>query len=331
MPHNNISIFIPHLGCKHLCSFCNQRDISGTQNAPSPKEVEAICEEAYNRITDRKNTEIAFFGGSFTAIPKDYMISLLECVQRFIGPDGFCGVRISTRPDCIDEEILAILKKYNVKAIELGAQSMCNKVLSANERGHTREDVISSSKLIKDNGFELGLQMMTGLYKSSPKLDMYTADCIIKIRPKTVRIYPTVILKGTALADKFISGEYKTVSLDEMVDLCAEILQKFLDSGIRVIKLGLHSSETVGAEMVGGYYHQAFRELCEGKIFRNNIKKYLKDKNIKYTVAVARKSISKALGQRKANVDYFLSQGYKIKFVQDDSLKDFEIKVTGEV
>ena len=162
MSHANISVFIPHMGCPNACSFCNQRTISSTAHAPSPDEAEDIIRGAYEYMSPekRRNTEIAFFGGSFTAIDREYMISLLEVADRYITcENGFCGIRISTRPDCIDEEILMLLKKYHVTAIELGAQSMNDRVLEMNMRGHTSEDVRRSAAMIKLYGFELGLQM----------------------------------------------------------------------------------------------------------------------------------------------------------------------------
>ena len=199
MKHSNISIFVPHAGCPHQCSFCNQKTISGAQYAPTADDVHRICRQALNEVRDKKNCEIAFFGGSFTAINRGYMTSLLEAAKCYIGAEGFRGVRISTRPDFIDRDILELLRSYGVTSIELGAQSMKNHVLEANERGHTAEDVYNASALIREYGFELGLQMMVGLYRSSVYDERKTTDRIMKIHPDTVRIYPVVVLKGLSL------------------------------------------------------------------------------------------------------------------------------------
>ena len=313
-----------------MCSFCNQKSISGALNPTTVEETVKICRQAYKQIDDKSETEIAFFGGSFTAIPQKYMTELLECVQQFIGENGFKGIRISTRPDCIDENILDILKKYHVTSIELGAQSMSDEVLFHNERGHSADDVRNASTLIKEYGFELGLQMMVGLYKSTPELDRYTADEIIKLSPKTVRIYPVVILEGTELSRKFISGEYIPMDFETAVELSAEIYMRFIQQGINVIKLGLHASETVGAQMIGGFYHPAFRELCEGILFRKRIEESIK-KEGNYIVYVPEKSLSKAVGQKKSNLVYFKSKGINLKIKPSEKLKDFDIKVTEEV
>ncbi|MBD5130835.1 MAG: radical SAM protein, partial [Ruminococcaceae bacterium] len=242
MKQTNLSIFIPHAGCPHMCSFCDQRSISGERSAPSAEQVGTVLAEQAAHLSERgMSAEIAFFGGSFTAIPRDYMLELLDTAKAAVGRFSvYSGIRCSTRPDCIDEEVVGILKRYGVTAVELGAQSMNDEVLLANDRGHTAEDVRRAAALIKQSGIELGLQMMTGLYKDTSERCLKTADEFIKLAPKTVRIYPTVIMKNTRLGELFARGEYDSFSFDETVELCAELLRKFERNGIRVIRLGLH-------------------------------------------------------------------------------------------
>ena len=328
MKHSNISVFIPHVGCPHMCSFCDQRTISGAQHLPDGNEVREICSKALSEVKSPENTEIAFFGGSFTAIPRDYMLELLTAAAEFVGEGKFYGIRCSTRPDCIDREVLSILKRYGVTAIELGAQSMDDEVLSANDRGHTSDDVRRASSLIREYGFELGLQMMTGLYMSSPEKDRATAEEVIAIHPDTVRIYPVVVLKGTRLAELYESGEYVPVPFDEMTELCAELIEKFSDSGINVIKCGLHASEFVEKDMVAGYYHPAFRELCEMYIYRRRIAELLKDESRgSFTVAVGSRYISRAVGQKRANIDYFRERGFDVSIKGDESVAIYDCKL----
>lgn len=322
--HSNISIFIPHMGCPNMCSFCNQHTISNSV-APSPKEVGEMLANACENLPEGE-AEIAFFGGSFTAIDRDYMTALLEQAYPYVQSGKVGGIRCSTRPDCIDRDVLNVLKSYGVTAIELGAQSMDNAVLAANNRGHSAEDVYTASALIKEYGFELGLQMMTGLYLSTPEKDIETAEKIAEIKPDTVRIYPTVILKGTRLGEMYKSGEYMPYSFETAAEICADMLEMFERKGIRVIKLGLHASETVEGEMLGGFYHPAFREICEGILFRREIEKQVKSGG-KYIVYTAPNAVSKATGQKKCNVKYFSEKGINIKIMQDKSLKNREIIV----
>ncbi len=323
MKHSNISIFVPHVGCPHLCAFCDQRTISGEDKAPKADDVRRICTKALSEVGSPENTEIAFFGGSFTAIKRDYMILLLEAANEFVGDGKFRGIRISTRPDYIDDEILSLLRQYNVTAIELGAQSLNDEVLLANERGHLSEDVFYASELIKNFGIELGLQLMVGLYKSDIQKEYDNIEKVISIAPDTVRIYPVVILKGTKLGALYMSGEYKTMPVQTVIDICADMLDAFENAGIRVIKCGLHASEFVERDMVGGYYHPAFRELCEGIRFRHLFEKALDDSDIKRAeIKVSPKDLSKALGQKKCNIDYFKSKGIDIRITPCSDLDE---------
>ncbi|MBR2454451.1 MAG: radical SAM protein [Clostridia bacterium] len=330
MSHSNISIFVPHKGCPNDCSFCNQRAISGQMTSATPKDVEDAVETAIKYKVDPKNTEIAFFGGSFTAIKREDMLSLLTAAKHFLDIYKFKGIRISTRPDCINEDILSILKNYGVTAIELGAQSMNDDVLLANHRGHTADDVRDASKLIKEYGFELGLQMMTGLYKSDFQKDEQTALEIIEIKPDTVRIYPTVVLKNTHLGYLQEMGEYIAPTAEDSASFCAKLLQMFEKENIKVIKLGLHSSETVESDMIGGAYHPAFRELCEGEIYLTKILEKLsaKDKNQQYVIYVNKKVLSKAKGQQKRNEKALKNQGFHCIIKGKENLEEFQIEVT---
>ncbi len=315
MRRTNISIFIPHLGCPHRCSFCDQRCISGEVKPPSAKEVsELLASQAAHLSETDTRAEIAFFGGSFTAIPRGYMTELLEAARESVEKfPAYAGIRCSTRPDCICEEITDILKEYGVTAVELGAQSMSDEVLAANERGHTADDVRKAAALIKKSGIELGLQMMTGLYKDTKAAALYTMSEFIKLSPKTVRVYPTVILNGTRLGELFLSGEYKSFSFDETVELCAKLLRGFESAGIKVIRMGLHASKDVERERLGGVYHPAFREIVESRIFLEDIKAGLSGREKGYyTVYTDPRNISRAVGQKRGNIAALKELGYDI-------------------
>ncbi len=308
--HANLSIFVPHVGCPHKCSFCNQNTITGQTDIPRAADVKAVCEKAAASGIDMSQTEIAFFGGSFTAVPRAYMIELLEAAKPYVEM-GFKGIRCSTRPDAVSPEILDILISYGVTAVELGAQSMCDYVLELNERGHTSADVEAAARLVKQYGFTLGLQMMVGLYGSTPEKDIETAQRLISLEPSEARIYPTVVLKNTKLGELYQAEIYKTYSIDEAVELCSELLDMFTRAGIRVIKLGLHSSTDVERDMLGGIYHPAFRELCESRMYRKRMEESMNSEK-EYTFTVAPQNLSKALGQHRSNIEYFMKKGIKI-------------------
>ncbi len=326
--HSNIAIFIPHNGCPHQCAFCNQRTISGAVTQPTAEDVRKAVKNALRSPRfDGSNAEIAFFGGSFTAIDRDYMIELLEAAYAFVNAGQVAGIRISTRPDAIEDEILTILKKYGVTSIELGAQSMRDEVLEMNRRGHTAQDVVNASQLIKKYGFSLGLQMMTGLYGDDNVGARYTARQLAALRPDTVRIYPTVVLEGTLLADKMRSGEYIPQDCEAAAELCAQLLRFFERKRINVIKLGLHASDGVEGSMVGGAYHPAFRELCEGILYYNLIRQTLREKypdGGDFVVYVPKADISKAAGQKKRNIARLALDGWHVVIKGEDAINGNE-------
>ena len=330
MKHSNVALFVPHNGCPHQCSFCNQREITGKSVQPTSDDVENAIQIARNSLgQNTKNAEIAFFGGSFTAIDHDYMEELLSAASPYVQSGEFYGIRISTRPDAIDDSILATLKKYGVTAIELGAQSMSDDVLVANRRGHTSGDVVTASEKIKSEGFSLGLQMMTGLYKSNDKSDTETAEKLIELSPDTVRIYPTIVMKGTDLYDLYINGEYQPQNLDGAVALCSKLLKRFEENNINVIRLGLHDGDSLRENMVAGAYHPAFRELCESEIMLSNALAELKRSNIKSGIVeffINPKSVSRFIGQKRKNIDYLKEIGITAIVRQDTRLSKYQIE-----
>ncbi len=333
--HSNIAIFIPHSGCPNRCSFCNQNTISGSALPPTVEQVDDLLSAAVVDLKDRENTQIAFFGGSFTAIDRGYMLSLLEVASGYVKRFKLQGIRISTRPDCIDDEVLQILQSYNVTAIELGVQSLDDRVLALNDRGHTLQDVYNAVSFIKKYKFSLGLQMMVGLYGDTKESLYFTADTIIKLNPDTARIYPAVILKGTKLCYLYEQGEYIPLDLDTAIEYTADIMERFIKAGIRIIKVGLHASTEVESQMVGGIYHPAFRELCEGRIYLNLIMRKLQLGCIEhaplpkgsYTVYVNGKAVSKAVGQKRVNFNKLYKLGYRLTVRTDNTLSDFVIRV----
>lgn len=328
MKHVNVALFVPDEGCPHRCSFCNQKTISGKQK---PLAVEEIDEAVKIASENGDGTgEIAFFGGSFTAIEKTYMLSLLQRAKLYIDKGLFGGIRISTRPDCIDEEILCILKQYGVTSIELGCQSMSDEVLFKNGRGHTAEEVVKSAKLIKSYGFELGVQMMTGLYGDSEEESIKTAEKLIALSPDTVRIYPTVVLENTRLSELYSTGEYKPQTVDEAAELCARLIPMFEEKGIKIIRLGLHSGGNVEDGFVAGAYHPAFKEICESKIYFQNILKEIRRENIPkgdITLTVNKKCVSALVGQKRSNIEKLRSMGYDCRVEQNDTHKKYEVSV----
>lgn len=324
MRHANVALFIPNNGCPHACTFCSQRSITGRAAQPGPGDVRAAAEKALRSLgADAKSAELAFFGGSFTAVERGYMLSLLEAAAPYVGSGAFAGIRISTRPDAVDAEILSILRRYGVTAVELGAQSMDDRVLALNGRGHTARQVERASELIRSGGFSLGLQMMTGLYGDTAEGAQKTAERLAALEPDCVRVYPTIVLKGTALGGLFLNGDYCPPGLEETVDLCAGLLDFFECRAIPVIRLGLHASPELERDMLAGPWHPAFRELCESRRMLRRMTAFLSaDGTAKGEIAVRvnPKSVSAAVGQKKCNLRALSALGYWAAVEPDGSV-----------
>lgn len=307
-----IPIFVPHLGCPNDCTFCNQKKISGQKKNISSKDVKNIIGFYLNNFkSSNRKVEIAFFGGSFTGIEKNIQEELLSAANEFIKSGKVDSIRISTRPDYINQENLDLLKKYNVKTIELGVQSANDYILKKCKRGHSFNDVKQASKLIRKNNFILGHQMMVGLPESTQKDEIETAKKLIKLRPKIIRIYPVLVVKDTQLANDFENGEYHPNTLEQAVETSAILLKMFNKRKIDVIRIGLQSTdeicnpETEGSQVVAGPYHPAFRQLVESRICYDELSKKIRKLNNKVrkvTVLVNENEINNYVGHKKENI-----------------------------
>ena len=325
---------MPHAGCPHRCSFCDQSAITGRQTMPGPADVIAAAERALETMTseEAKGAQIAFFGGSFTAIDRSLSQPLLQAAGEYVKKGVFGGIRLSTRPDCVDKSTLTWLKGYGVTAVELGAQSMDDRVLQKNGRGHTAEDTRRASYLIKAAGMELGLQMMTGLDGDTDEGACQTARALAALSPDTMRIYPTVVLKGTALYERMQKGLFCPQGLEGAVMLCARLLTFFEGQGIPVIRLGLHDSSEVRANLAGGAFHPAFRELCEGELYRQAACKALQDRpRGAYLLRVAPGCLSKMTGQGRRNLIGLQKAGYSCRVEESAVPARYEVLCDGPV
>lgn len=333
--HANVAIFVPHAGCPHQCSFCDQRAISGTRCQPSPDDVRTACETALATLPAGSCAEIAFFGGSFTAIDRKLMVSLLQAAAPYVhgrgGNGAFRGIRVSTRPDAVDDEVLDLLKSYGVVAVELGAQSMDDAVLTANHRGHTADDVRRAAALIHEAGLELGLQMMTGLYGSIDDTDHATARQLVALRPATMRIYPTVVMAHTELAERYRRGTYTPPSLEQAVSLCADLLRYVeRECGIPVIRLGLHAGSELQQQRLAGPWHPAFRELCDSRLYLTDALARLRQQfpqGGKVILRVSPRAVSRMVGQGRCNISILAGEGYAVTVRGDAALSLWDIRV----
>ena len=304
--HVNIPIFIPHLGCKNQCVFCNQRAISGVKNFDLSKVREQI---ELQLATKRKDDiyEIAFFGGSFTGIDRELMISLLSLAKEYLDRGDVKFLRCSTRPDYIDDEILDILSFYGVRTVELGLQSTCDKVLVATKRGHSAKDEFTAADLILKHGLCLGGQMMIGLPDSTLEDEIRTAEDIVKMGAKEARIYPTLVFRETELKEMLDGSSYAPLSVEEAVKRSAAALKIFLENGVKVLRIGLCESDGLRNDgaMVAGPYHPAVGELVFSEYYYGRLTSQIKEKKITpgsdIVIYCSVGETSKIVGHNKAN------------------------------
>ncbi len=321
--HYTIPFFIIHEGCPHQCIFCDQKGITG-KNKITPGEIEPTIKSYLSTMPEAKDVhvEVGFFGGTFTSLPLSRQEEFLKAVQSYIASGKIKGIRLSTRPDSIDSEKLSLLKKYNVGTIELGVQSMSDKVLKASARGHTKEDTIKASKLILEKGFTLAHQMMLGLPESTEEDEYYTALQAKKLGATEARIYPLLVIKNTPLADQWKNKKYMPLEEGEAIKRSANLILYFELSNITVLRCGLHASKSLmdGEEYLAGPFHQSFRQRCESYIFSVMLKNIFNEN---------KKNISKILFNPKDEPYIFGYKSEKTDFNKDLFAPDKEIPKGG--
>ena len=334
-----IPIFVPHLGCPHDCVFCNQRKISGQTKMVTADDVRKTIDYYLKNFRKEDNyIEVAFFGGSFTGIDSEKQEELLSVAYEYIKEKKVDSIRLSTRPDYIDKDILKRLKKYGVKTIELGVQSSSDYILKRAQREHTFEDVKRASKLIRKFGFTLGHQMMIGLPESTKNDEIKTAKDLIKLKPKIVRIYPVLVISGTQLEKDYQDGEYIPLSVDQAVETAKDLLALFNKKHIKVIRVGLQNTTEItdpndeNSQVVAGPYHPAFRQLVESAMWYDAILNRIKKINMKVKdvqIDANPYDVNNIIGHKRCNVEK-IAETYDTNLIvkANNKIKRGKFKIT---
>ncbi len=331
--HIVIPVFVPHKGCPFDCIFCNQKRISGQVKDATEAEIRRSIEDHLKTGQDAF-IEIGFYGGSFTGISKEEQKWYLDIAYSYVKSGRVNELRLSTRPDYINVEILDFLAEYKVKTIELGAQSLDDRVLLCSNRGHGIEVVEKASEMIKKKGFSLGIQTMIGLPEDTREKAVDTAKKVIEIAPDIVRIYPTLVIKDTYLQKLYETGKYTPLTLDEAVDLSAELLELYEENNINVIRIGLQPTESINenGDVVAGPFHPAFRQLVQSRLMRNQLEKYFRNNEIHHieevTIECSPKNISNIIGQKRENIHRLKAEFNigSIKIISSDEIASFNVK-----
>ncbi len=317
--HVSIPVFVTHEGCPNTCLFCNQRTISGKTKFSLEKVREEI-DAHLSTLCGECEVQIAFFGGSFTAIERNLMLSLLEISDGYVERGLVKSVRLSTRPDAVENEVLDILKEHHVSDIELGIQSMSDRVLEMNKRGHTTQVSYDAMRRVVEKGFSLTGQMMTGMYGADAESEIETARAIVEAGAVSARIYPTVVFRDTGLEDVMSRGEFSPLCLEESVERTYNVYKVFCENKVKVLRIGLCSSDGVRSDEVVSVYHEAIGELVYSRLARDYIEELVKKgaypKKSIVQIPVSSKNVSIFSGHKKSNKKYFAEKyGVKLKFI----------------
>nr|WP_278183721.1 radical SAM protein [Ruminiclostridium cellulolyticum] len=300
-------MFVPHKGCPFDCIFCNQKIISGQIHESSEEEIRSTIESHLETSGDAY-VEIGFYGGSFTGISLSEQEWYLKIGYSYIKDGKVKQIRLSTRPDYINPTILDLLERYGVKTIELGVQSLDYDVLKCTNRGHGIEEVLNAAMMIKDRGFSLGIQTMIGLPGDTRAKAVATAKKVVELSPNIVRIYPTLVIKNTFLQKLYYDGRYQPLTIEEAVDISAELLDIYEKHRINVIRIGLQPTDNISesGEIVAGPFHPAFRQLVESRLALTRMRQYIidygLDKLSDIVIECNPKLVSNIIGQKRMNI-----------------------------
>lgn len=298
-----IPFFIPHSGCPHQCVFCDQRRITGATERPDPASVPDTIRRYLAASDGTGPAEVAFFGGTFTALPPAVQREYLSAVRAFIASGAVCGIRISTRPDALGPDVVPLLREAHVTTVELGVQSFNDEVLRRSGRGHTAQDALRATALLKEEGFSVGLQLMAGLPGDSEQVFRATIAQAVSLRPDFVRIYPVIVIRDTPLERLYRSGQYHPLPLETAVSLCVHAVRSFSDAGIPVIRAGLQQTADLeqAGTVVAGPWHPSFRQLVDSAILLEAMRSALR--TVREPVLYVHPSdLSSAIGQHRGNI-----------------------------
>jgi histone acetyltransferase (RNA polymerase elongator complex component) len=332
--HYNIPVFVPEEACPNRCVFCNQYKISGSYKVPSLQEVNEKIEAYLKTFMPGSRIEIAFFGGNFTGIEISLQKQLLDLAQKYIDNGLVHGIRLSTRPDYIDKDRMNFLAGYSISCIELGAQSLDEDVLNLSGRGHSVADISKASTLIKENGIELGLQMMIGLPGDTVEKSVKTAEGIVQLGAGSTRIYPTLVIENTKLAELYRKGEYQPLRLEEAVERTKSIVPVFENGAVKILRMGLHPSEELTNEksLLAGPFHPAFGQLVYSAIWKDILERKLSALNLdekdEIIFETAPSQLNAAVGHNGSNKKFLSKKYVSVKFRANTVLKDRDCIIT---
>ncbi len=325
-----VPFFISHQGCPHTCVFCDQRVISGADgHLPTAEQISDKI-ALWRSTAGESPLEVAFFGGTFTALPEDTQSKLLAPLRPFLENGTLDSIRISTRPDYIDDHRVAWLSERGVRTIELGVQSMDDAVLAASGRGHSGADSLNAIRSIKKWGLQAGAQLMPGLPGDTPEISLESLEQVIAAGADFLRIYPTVVLKGTELAQRYAAGNFTPLSLDRGISLCKQLLHCAMKADVPVIRIGLQADTGLDEENVlAGCWHPALGQLVRSQLYDDLVRRFVADGEC-VTVHCHPVRVSDVTGVARGNLLSQTQRGVHVQITPDATLHKDELRIQKE-
>ncbi|MBU0943145.1 MAG: radical SAM protein [Proteobacteria bacterium] len=310
-----IPVFIPHQGCPCHCLFCNQLSISGRSGRDEDDAtlVRQTIREWLDHSRTQSGVQVAFYGGSFTCLSQTRQERLLGAAQPFLQRGEVTSIRLSTRPDCVDEKICAFLLRNGVQTVELGVQSLDDRVLVASKRGHSSDDSLRAARILKEKGIELGIQLMPGLPGETSSSFFSTLEQVLELEPAFVRLYPTLVINGSGLAEQYRRGEYRPLSMNRAIALCSRAKEMLDEAGIPIVRMGLQASTSLEKELLAGPYHPAFGELVAARQWFRRVRRLLAScpPENRLRLRISDRDISAFVGPKRLNMKRLQDLGLK--------------------
>lgn len=311
-----VPIFISHQGCPHQCLFCNQRAIGGPASSIETSQIETEIKVWLARSGGTTPAEVAFYGGSFTCLDEEEQRCLLKAVQPFIEAGRVDRIRLSTRPDCVSGENSRMLTGFGVRTVELGVQSLDDRVLAAAERGHTADHSRRAIATLKAAGLEVGVQLLPGLPGETSRSFVAGVREVIRHKPALVRLYPAVVVAGSPLAELYRQNRYRPLSLNRAIALCRRAWELCAAAGIPVVRMGLQPSATLASQVLAGPYHPAFGELVISRHWLRQLRRRLAelgpDQHLR--VYISQRDHSALVGMKKVNSHRLAQLGFAHRY-----------------
>jgi histone acetyltransferase (RNA polymerase elongator complex component) len=331
-----IPVFIPHEGCRFRCVFCDQHAVTGDHAPPVRPDSIRETVRAYRETIPpgQGEPQLAFFGGSFTALDEDRQEELLAVGRELIDAGLIQSIRVSTRPDAIDETVMDRLIRFGVRTVEIGVQTMEDNVLARSQRGHTVCETVQAVQALKSQNVEWIAQIMPGLPGDTQETMIRTAERVADLLPDGVRIYPALVISGTRMERMYESGQYTPLPLPQAIRIVKRMVEVFEARSIPIIRIGLCPSANLKGRVVAGPYHPALGSLVYEALLLDEMiaavgQKTVQNKRI--VIYVHPHDISRAVGNRRSSMTRLTQRfpGKDFSVVGDYYIKRGKVRANG--